>query len=505
MTTVLYLRESKDDELGIERHRADLVALAERNGWTVADEYVDNAESANRDKRRGKPRPRYAAMLADAEAGKISRILCWQIDRLVRDVREGEDVIDLCTGHDVELWTRDGRIDLSTNAGRTPFRLLGAVARGEVEQKSLRHKAAMVQRASMGAAWWPTRPFGYTLADDSILAARTKRVYRDGEFIERAPQWASGAGAEIVLARREAAALKKAYSDVLAGVSLKAIARQWNSAGLLTPKGKEWTGMAVRQQLLAARNAGLRTYAPRDKNGKTPSKTVMPEVVGKGDWPAIVTEQVWRQVWGKLNDASRRTNGVAFSARKYLLSSLAKCSECGKTLSAISDATRTGKPKYVCKNTGCLKVKRTVADVDAWVTEVVLARLADSDPAELLGRGRDVDTVALIDQANVLRARQDELAALFAVGTVTASQLATGTAALDEQIAKVQTQLHAATASHELDGLIGAADVRTKFEGLPIDRKRAVINRLVTVAVKPGQHSRRPFDRSLVEVLPKTA
>jgi DNA invertase Pin-like site-specific DNA recombinase len=491
--TVLYLRESKNDELGIDRHRDDLLNLCQREHWTPGTEYIDNDQSASPERRRGKPRPAYAAMMADAKAGKIGRILVWHADRLVRHPRDAEDVIDMCVEHGIELWDRDHHIDLTTDQGRLIFRILCGVARGEIERKNTRVKAAMVQRATQGPAWWPTRPFGYALQDDSILKARAKRKMVDGRMTVHTPKWSTSAaaGAKIVLAQREASALRKAYSSILAGMSLKAIAREWNSKGLLTPKGNEWDGMAVKQVLLAARNAGLRTYG-KDK-----------EVVGKGDWPAIVTENIWREVVAKLTNPARLVNGSAFPARKYVLSGLARCSECGHTVSsAIPSNTR--RPVYICKKRGCGKVRRSVADVDAWAIEHAIQRLSHSDPADLLGRGTDVNVGEMNDQANAYRSRLDELASLFAAGTITGSQLATGTADLKGRIAELEREMLNATKSRVLEGLIGVADVRERLAALPIDRQRAVIDRLVSVTIHPGQKARGPFDGSLVVITPKS-
>src|ERR1700677_4670710 len=331
--TVLYLRESTDDELGIERHRADLLALCTRQGWAELGqndpiEYVDNDQSASPEHRKA-PRPAFTRMLAAARAGQVSRIVAWHADRLVRHPRDAEDIIDLCCDHTIELWTKEGHVDLSNDTGRLVFRILAGVSRGEVERQSLRTKAAGLQRASQGPAWWPTRPFGYRLADDSVRAARAKRKLVKGEMTLVIPQWAAG---PVVLDRREAAAIRSAYKSVIAGGSLKFIAREWTSKGILTPKGNEGAGMSVKQVLLAPRNAALRTYQP-DK--RTP-----PEVVGKGDWTPIVTEPIWRSAVAKLTDPARTTPGSGFNTRRYLLSGLATCSECGHTISGIADTAK---------------------------------------------------------------------------------------------------------------------------------------------------------------------
>ena len=264
METVAYLRQSldrDDDEYGVDRQRADITRLCTDRGWTVAREYKDNDESATPERRKGKPRPQYTAMLADMAAGKIRRVLVANSERLVRHNRELEDIIDICNTHGVALVTAHGDIDLSNDHGRTVARILCSVARGEIERKSARHKKALAQRADRGAAWWASRPFGYTTAVESP----------DGKWKPK--------GQKIVLHPVEAALVRKAYADVLAGASLYSIANEWNDNGIVTPRGNRWRGAQLRQFLLSERNAGLRTY-----NG---------EIVGDGDWPKIVDRDVF--------------------------------------------------------------------------------------------------------------------------------------------------------------------------------------------------------------------
>ena len=51
MRAVIYLRQSKDregNELAIERQRAECRRLCERRGWTIAEEVIENNQSASK-------------------------------------------------------------------------------------------------------------------------------------------------------------------------------------------------------------------------------------------------------------------------------------------------------------------------------------------------------------------------------------------------------------------------------------------------------------------------
>ena len=79
---------------------------------------------------------------------------------------------------------------------------------------------------------------------------------------------------------------------MVAGSSIYAITKEWNRLGLLTARYCRWRGTQVRQVLLAPRNAGLRVLRGR--------------VIGTGNWPAIVPEDIWRGVVDILADPKRR-------------------------------------------------------------------------------------------------------------------------------------------------------------------------------------------------------
>lgn len=251
----IYARISKDKTgagLGVERQEADCRALAARLGWTVVEVFADNDLSAYS----GKVRPRYRALLEAIRAGRVDAVLAWHTDRIHRSPVELEDYIRACNdGRDVPTHTvQAGPLDLSTPSGRMIARTLGAVARYESEHRGKRVRAARLAAARAGVPHCGgPRPFGYE---------------RDG----------------VTVRESEAAAVRSAVESVLAGASLRSVARELNTVGLhTTMKDRRWGHGAVREVLLRPRNAGLREH-----NG---------EVIGPADWPAIVPEEQWRAWW----------------------------------------------------------------------------------------------------------------------------------------------------------------------------------------------------------------
>ncbi|RWA22570.1 hypothetical protein MELE44368_12405 [Mycolicibacterium elephantis DSM 44368] len=434
------------DELAVSRQREDCLKLCERRGWTPV-EYVDNDTSASN----GKRRPAYTQMLADIRAGRVGAVVAWDADRLHRQPRELEDFIDLADAHKLALATVGGDFDLSTPTGRGNARMKGVFARMEMEQKSARQKRAERQLAESGKPHrGGRRPFGYT---------------RDNKVFEP-----------------EASAVRDGYADILAGATLHSVAARWNAAGLKTTAGNDWTGTTVKQTLTKPRYAGLRAY-----HG---------EIVGKAEWEAIVTEDVWRSLCDLL---AQRSPSRPFPARKYLLTSIAVCGVCGRPVG--SSAKTDSAPVYKCKE--CGGVTRQIDKTDRWVIEHVVARLSQPDAAQVLVRENRADMPALRAEANALRSRLDALATDFAEGDLTASQLRTATERIKAKLSAVESQMFDANSRRMFDGLIGAEDVRAAFDALPLDRQRAVVDALLSVTIMPVGKG-RAFDPERVVLKWKT-
>src|SRR6185312_2288785 len=115
------------------------------------------------------------------------------------------------------------------------------------------------------------------------------------------------------LDQAEAAVVQDAADRVLAGETVKGIARVLNAAGHRTSTGQPWRDVNVRDMLLRPRNAGLRVH-----HG---------EVVGRGKWTPILPADKFHQVEAILNNPARRTN-PGKDGRVHLLSVLARCGVC---------------------------------------------------------------------------------------------------------------------------------------------------------------------------------
>ncbi|SKG70239.1 recombinase [Mycobacteroides abscessus subsp. massiliense] len=464
MQAVIYTRISKDragGELGVDRQREDCQKLADELGWTVVETFSDNDISAFS----GKSRPAYEAMLAALEAGKAQAVIAWHTDRLHRRPIELEGFIELCERKKIEVRAvRAGHLDFSTPAGRTNARVLGAMARYEIEHLIERAKSAKKQAALEGKFRGGRRAFGYE---------------SDG----------------LRLRELEAEAIRTATQRVLSGVSLRQIARDWNAAGLRTAfGGKEFTSREVRTILLRPRNAGIVLHEGQH--------------VGTGRWDAIIDAETFAAIEALLCDPAR-SNHIS-RIRKYQGSGVYLCGKCGARMGSASQVGSRRKADWRKVYT-CSKVKhlgRVAEYVDEYVSEHVIARLNCPDARQVI-LGAEADLTALHAQREGLRARLDELTALFADSSIDGLQLKRGTSELHAKLAVVDAELASVRSSSAVAAILAEEDVRAAWKAAPPEVRGKVIDTLMTVTILPAPPGRQPngsyFDPTKIQIEWKTA
>jgi hypothetical protein len=271
------------------------------------------------------------------------------------------------------------------------------------------------------------------------------------------------------------------------------IARDLDAAGFVTARlGKRFNHSAARAVLINPRNAGLRAYRG--------------DIIGLAAWPAIVNEDTWRAAHALLTDSERR-RGPGSSARKWLLGGLALCGRCddGTTVKVTyreADANGRNVRAYRCHKSSHLTREASFCD---WrVTEWVIARLSRDDARDLLIDDDREDLAALRSEQSTLRLRLDQLADAFADGTATHSQFRSGTERLRARLADLEARMVHVDRAPLLADLVTAHDVRKAWEGIGLDRQRAVIDVLYKVTLLPRGPGRRPADLESVRMEAKT-
>jgi site-specific DNA recombinase len=439
------------EELGVKRQLQDCRAEAERRGWQVAQEYVDDDISAYT----GKKRPAYEQMLLALAEGRRDGVIVWHMDRLHRRPIELERFVDTCTRAGVrDVVTLSGDIDLAKGDGLLMARLLAAVAANESDSKRRRGQRKSREIAESGKPHMGgPRVFGYQ--DD-------KTTHQPGE----------------------AAVIRDLAARALAGETLISMATWLQENEVRTVGGKEWRTNTVKTLLTNPRNWGMRVHQGN--------------IIGEAAWDPIITPDQGERLRRLLLDPARRTNR---SARRYLLTGLLVCGKCGTRLySAPRGETR----RYGCRTgpdtRGCGGVYIYAEMLEKFIAQAVLYRLDSPSMHEALGDGSDdQDEARLIgDAIQADTNKLNELAAMWADGELTRQGHATARKRIEDRLEANRRTFARLTHRDAVADYIGHGDeLRAQWDGLNLSRQvavvKAVLNRITILpAAKVGRHGLDP-------------
>lgn len=457
----IYCRISQDTEgkaLGVARQEADCRELAEREGLTAVVVFIDNDRGASTRSR--KTRPAYAEMMQRAEAGEFGAIVAYSTSRLTRRPMEFDQLITLAERHRVRILTVvSGQVSLETADGRGVARTLAAWDAAEAERTAERVARKHLENAMAGKAVGGTRPFGYE-AD------------------------------KVTVRESEAALIRQAAADIIVGVPLRAIARQWQEAGVESPRSVPWRSQTVRQMLKGPRLAGWRVHRGQVLVGPDGEPV-------RGQWEPILDVDTHRQVVAALTVPETRTRKPRKGARHYLLTGVVRCGACNALM--YGNRYAEGRHYYVCSGASSAAQDHSNSvsghGVDAAVEEAVLrylesqGDLPNTEPVPFAGSAR-LDTV---------NQQITELMNAFVEGRLSGAVVFSTVEKLEAERDALETErdVHAVPTGPDLSRID-----RATWETWDTDRRRAAIETLVdAVLIRPATKRGNRLDLDRVEVV----
>lgn len=446
-----YARLSFDrngEELAVERQHDDNRALVQRRGWEIVRIYTDNDVSAFK---KNVVRPDFEQMVRDLEAGVIDGIVAYDLDRLWRQPRDLERVIDLYENAYRPFATSQGDYDLSTTDGRTMARIMVAMANKASADTARRVKRKIQANAEMGRPHWSTRPFGWNM---------------DGSLYEP-----------------EAAVLSQMVEWLLNGYSYREIASRLNAAGMLPRNGAEWINAQVKRMLANPRLAAIRVH-----DG----------VEYAGNWESLVSPVQWQAIQDTMAKRQRNMRGVP-NNRRYLLTGLLKCGICNGYLSGMTkrdgkmQSLPEGRLRQTYQCTHCHKITVGAEPLHHLLKESVLFRLDTADLGELLDRSStDARVSELLRERRALVARRSRLLDDYTDETLTKADYKHAVARVDVRLGAVDEELDAARVSRFNVALGAGETLRHAWESRPDGWRRELLEILVgAITVNPS--SMKPY------------
>jgi len=140
----LYARVSTSDQ-NAESQLRDLRAHAERRGWEVVDEYVDQGISGTRQKR-----PALDRLMGDARRRKFDVVAVWRFDRFARSTKHLVNALDEFRHLGISFVSYQENLDLGSPMGEAMFTIIAAIAKLERDIIADRVRSGMRRAKAQG-------------------------------------------------------------------------------------------------------------------------------------------------------------------------------------------------------------------------------------------------------------------------------------------------------------------------------------------------------------------
>ena len=162
----IYARVSTDTQT-TENQLQELRAVAERMGWIVIGEFVDQAISGSkgRDKR-----PAFDKLMLGASRKDFDLVAAWSVDRLGRSLQHLVGFLGEIQAKNVDLYLHQQGIDTATPAGKALFQMCGVFAEFERSMIQERVKAGLARVKAEGEILG--RPKVSIETEDKVLELR---------------------------------------------------------------------------------------------------------------------------------------------------------------------------------------------------------------------------------------------------------------------------------------------------------------------------------------------
>ena len=316
----LYARVSSDRQdvdLSVAAQMRALRDFARKNGYLVAREYIDEAESG-----RIADRPEFRKMIdaASQSNAPFREILVWKFSRFTRKREHAVAFKSMLRRKGVRV------VSITEQADDTPT---GKLLEGIIESVDEFYSENLAQEVTRGMREAASRGFW--------IASRTPYGYnrvmvQDGA--KKRPTLESDPDASMVI--------RRIFDMAEAGTGMLKIAQALNDEGIASPAGKLWSKNGIHFILRNEVYTGALVWGT---NGKGKDEPVRVEKA----FPSIVSKTRFRRVNRLMRSRAPKVAHPRRVGSTYLLSGLVKCKTCNRALSG-QDAKSGKFSYYVCQS-----------------------------------------------------------------------------------------------------------------------------------------------------------
>ena len=316
----LYARVSSDRQdvdLSISAQLRALRDYANKNGYIVVREYVDEAESG-----RIANRPEFRKMIdaASKTSAPFQEILVWKFSRFTRKREHAVAFKSMLRRKGVRV------VSITEHADDTPTgKLMEAIIESvdEFYSENLAQEVTRGMRESASRGFWVSSyaPFGYNrvMVQDGPKKRPTLELDPDASRI-----------------------VKRIFEMAETGKGMVNITSTLNDEGIASPRGKLWGKTSVHAILINEAYTGTLIWGVNAKDNAEPVRV-------EKAFPAIITRAQFNRVGKLMRARAPKTSHPRRVGSTYLLSGLVKCKACNRALSG-QDAKSGQFAYYVCQS-----------------------------------------------------------------------------------------------------------------------------------------------------------
>ena len=308
--------DRQDVDLSVSAQLRALKDYARANGYSVAREYVDEAESG-----RVADRPQFREMIEEGSKpnAPFEVILVWKFSRFTRKREHAVAFKSMLRRKGIRVVSITEHADDSPT-GKLMEAIIESVDEFYSENLAEDVTRGMREAASRGFFLGSKAPFGY------------RRVKVSDGMKERPTLEVDPATAPVV---------KEIFESSLSGYGLKEICRTLNDRGI-TNRGKRWYKGGLHYLLTNEAYTGTAVWGRTTKVEKAQDPVRV-----EGAWPALVSRELFDAVQQAMRDRAPKVQRPGRVGSKFLLSGLLKCGVCGRPYSG--QGAKSGQfAYYVC-------------------------------------------------------------------------------------------------------------------------------------------------------------
>ncbi len=316
----LYARVSSDRQdvdLSVAAQLRALRDHARKNGYIVAREYVDEAESG-----RIADRPEFRKMIdaASKTNAPFREILVWKFSRFTRKREHAVAFKSMLRRKGVRV------VSITEQADDTPT---GKLLEGIIESVDEFYSENLAQEVTRGMREAASRGFW--------VASRTPYGY-NRVMVQDGPKKRPTLEPDPDAAR----VVKRIFDMAEAGTGMLKIAQALNDVGIASPAGKLWSKNGIHFILRNEVYTGALVWGAKGKGKDEPVRV-------EKAFPSIVSKTRFRRVNRLMRSRAPKRAHPRRVGSTYLLSGLVKCKACNRALSG-QDAKSGQFAYYVCQS-----------------------------------------------------------------------------------------------------------------------------------------------------------